>query len=103
MLVALEDQPDHRLQPEDRALPDAVERAHTRRTQWLRSGEWPLGRALAMMGRFGWAIVIPTLLGVLVGRWLDRIFATGVMFTAALVMVGAAVGFWMVWNAMHVE
>jgi ATP synthase protein I len=56
-----------------------------------------------MMGRFGWAIVIPTLLGVLVGRWLDRIFATGVMFTAALVMVGAAVGFWMVWNAMHVE
>ncbi|HTY53864.1 MAG TPA: AtpZ/AtpI family protein [Candidatus Binataceae bacterium] len=103
MLVVLEDQPDHRLQPEDRALGDAVERAHHRRVQWLRSGEWPLGRALAMMGRFGWAIVVPTLLGVLIGRWLDRVFATGVMFSAALVMLGAAAGFWMVWNAMHVE
>ena len=32
---------------------------------WLRTGEWPIGRALAMMGRFGWSIVTPILLGCL--------------------------------------
>ena len=82
-------------------LEEAVERAHRRREHWQRTGEWPLGRALAMMGRFGWSMVAPILLGAFVGRWLDRTFETGVMWSAALVMAGAAVGFWAVWKAMH--
>ena len=101
--MARKNQPDPDLSPEDQALPEAVERASRRRAHWLHSGEWPLGRALAMMGRFGWAIVAPMLVGMFVGRWLDRLCATGVMFSAALLMVGAAVGFWTVWNAMHSE
>jgi ATP synthase protein I len=82
-------------------LEQAVEQARRRREHWLQTGEWPLGRALAMMGRFGWSIVIPILLGAFVGRWLDRTFDTGVMWSAALVMAGAAFGFWAVWKAMH--
>jgi len=82
-------------------LEQAVEQARRRREHWLQTGEWPLGRALAMMGRFGWSIVIPILAGAFVGRWLDRTFNTGVMWSAALVMAGAAFGFWSVWKAMH--
>ena len=89
--------------PPDREeeLEEAVERAHRTREHWLRTGEWPLGRALAMMGRFGWSIVAPILLGAFVGRWLDRVFDSGVMWSAALVLVGAALGFWAVWRGMH--
>ena len=86
---------------EQNELEQAVERAHQTREHWLKTGEWPLGRALAMMGRFGWSIVAPILLGAFVGRWLDRTFNTGVMWSAALVMAGAAFGFWAVWKAMH--
>lgn len=97
-------EPDYRSKErENRELPEAVERAHLRREHWLRTGEWPLGRALAMMGRFGWTIVTPILVGAFVGRWLDRTFGTGVFWSAALVFAGAALGFWGVWEAMSKE
>ena len=35
------------------------------------------------------------------GRWLDRIFGTGIFFSAPLLMVGAACGFWSAWRWMH--
>lgn len=101
--MVLEEESSREAKREGRELEEAVERAHRRREHWLRSGEWPLGRALAMMGRFGWSIVAPILLGAFVGRWLDRIFGTGVTWSAALMMAGAAAGFWSVWKAMHSE
>jgi len=100
--VVLEKEPN-RERISEQELEQAVERARRRREHWLRTGEWPLARALAMMGRFGWTIVAPILLGAFVGRWLDRTFNSGVMWSAALVMAGAAAGFWAVWKAMHSE
>jgi len=84
-------------------LPNAVERAHRRHEHWLRTGEWPLMRALAMMGRFGWMVVVPILLGAFLGRWLDRMFNSGVTWSAALIFVGAVSGFWAVWKMMNAE
>jgi ATP synthase protein I len=88
---------------DERELEEAVERARRRREDWLRTGEWPLGRALAMMGRFGWTIAGAIVLGALVGRWLDRTLNTGVLWSAALVFVGAAAGLWLVWRRMNTE
>jgi ATP synthase protein I len=99
-------EPEHRnplLRAEERELEDAVKRADSRREHWRRTGEWPMGRALAMMGRFGWTIVAPILLGAFVGRWLDRTFQSGVFWSAALVFLGAALGFWAVWQRMNSE
>ncbi|HEY7220852.1 MAG TPA: AtpZ/AtpI family protein [Candidatus Binatia bacterium] len=102
--MAIDKQPNRsRSTREERALAEAVQRAARRRNHWLRTGEWPVGRALALMGRFGWTIVAPLLLGVFAGRWLDRTFHTGVFWSAALVFVGAAAGFWAVWKRMNSE
>ncbi len=87
----------------ERELEHAVDRARGRREQWERTGEWPLARALGMMGRFGWTMVAPILLGAFAGRWLDRTFNTGVFWSAALVFLGAAAGFAAVWRRMHGE
>ena len=95
------DTPEEPRWRDERELEQAVERARRRHERWIRSGEWPLGRALAMMGRFGWSIVAPILLGAFVGRWLDRTFNTGVFWSAALVFLGAAAGFWIVWRGMN--
>jgi ATP synthase protein I len=101
--VVVETESNGERRREEQELEQAVERARRRREHWLRTGEWPLGRALAMMGRFGWSIVVPILLGAFIGRWLDRTFDTGVTWSAALVMAGAALGLWIVWRAMHSE
>ena len=60
-----------------------------------------LGARLGQIGILGWMVVIPTLLGLWVGHWLDRRFGTGVFFSAPLLMAGAAVGLWLAWRWMH--
>jgi ATP synthase protein I len=60
-----------------------------------------LGSRLGQIGILGWTIVIPTLLGLAIGHWLDRYFGTRVFFSAPLLMVGAALGLWSAWKWMH--
>jgi ATP synthase protein I len=60
-----------------------------------------LGSRLGQIGILGWSIVVPTLLGLALGHWLDRRFHTGVFFAAPLLMVGAGIGLWSAWKWMH--
>ena len=104
MVVATGQEHDnHELRADQRELEEAVKRAHSRREHKLRAGEWPVSRGLAMIGRYGWTIVAPILIGAFVGRWLDRTLHSGVFWSAALVFVGAALGFWAVWKRMSSE
>jgi ATP synthase protein I len=102
-VVTEQEHGDRELRPEEREMEKAVKRANSLREHWLRTGEWPMGRALAMMGRFGWTIVAPILIGAFVGRWLDRTFDSGVFWSAALVFLGAGLGYWAVWKRMSSE
>ncbi|HVB82377.1 MAG TPA: AtpZ/AtpI family protein [Candidatus Binataceae bacterium] len=100
----MDDPKDAGLSDDDkRKLEKAVDQMRTRREYWERTGEWPMGRALGMMGRFGWTIVGPPLLGAFIGRWLDRSFHSGVFWSATLVFLGAVAGFYLVWQRMHAE
>lgn len=87
-------------EPEDQ-LADAARRAADRSKQGFDEPEPSLGARLGQIGVLGWAIVAPILIGLLIGRWLDQILATGVLFSAALLMAGAAVGLWSAWKWMH--
>jgi ATP synthase protein I len=40
-------------------------------------------------------------MGLAIGHWLDRTFGTRVFFSAPLLMIGAAIGFWSAWKWMH--
>ncbi|HUB13554.1 MAG TPA: AtpZ/AtpI family protein [Acetobacteraceae bacterium] len=66
-----------------------------------REGPPSFGRYLAQVGVLGWTIVIPGLLGMFLGRWLDRRFGTGIFWTAPLLLVGLAIGCWSAWRWMH--
>jgi len=94
---------NHEFRADEREMEEAVKQAHSRREYWLKNGEWPMGRSLAMMGRFGWTIVAPILIGAFVGHWLDRTFYSGVFWSATLVFLGATLGFWAVWKRMSNE
>ena len=91
-------------QPEDHErLGEAVRRRQGRRALWRREGERSLGQNLAMIGALGWTIVVPTLLGIFAGRWLDRTFHSGVFWTLGLLVAGLAAGCTFAWRRMHSE
>jgi len=89
--------------PEENSLARAVEQRRARRRLWARLGDSPVVRHLAMIGSLGWLLVTPTLLGALAGRWLDAILGSGVFWSASLIVLGAALGFWMVWQRLEEE
>ena len=82
-------------------LARAAEKAAEREAEGLADPEPSLGVRLGQIGVLGWTIIVPTLLFLFLGRWLDRIFGTGIFFSAPLLMAGAAIGFWSAWRWMH--
>src|SRR5580693_1021801 len=55
-----------------------------RQIRWLRDGDPSVAQRLAQIGVLGWMIVVPTLIGVFAGRWLDQKFDSGLFWTAFL-------------------
>jgi ATP synthase protein I len=82
-------------------LGDAVRTRRDRRNRWEQEGERSIGQNLAMIGSIGWTVVIPTLAGIFVGRWLDREFASGIFWTLGLLTLGLGLGCWFAWNRMQ--
>lgn len=91
-------------QPEDHErLGEAVRKRQERRALWRREGERSLGQNLAMIGALGWTIVVPTLLGIFAGRWLDQALHSGIFWTLGLLVAGLAAGCMFAWRRMRSE
>ena len=90
--------PDH--PPRDPLL-DGLKAHRSRRTRAEREGARPFFRSLGMIGGLGWLIVVPTLGGMALGRWLDHHLGGGNTATGALLMLGLAIGCRLAWNRMH--
>ena len=53
---------------------------------------------LGMMGLIGWSVVVPTLLGAALGRWLDQRHPGAYSWTLALLAAGLAIGCLNAWH-----
>lgn len=84
-------------------MSEAVRLRQERRERWRESGERPLWQNLSMIGALGWLIVTPTLIGILIGRWLDARFGTGIFWSGAFIMLGAAFGGYLAWQRIDRE
>jgi len=82
-------------------MADAVRKRAQRRRLWRSEGEPSVARFVGQIGVLGWIIVAPTLIGLFSGRWLDHRLGSGIFWSAALLVVGVAVGFWSAWRWMH--
>ncbi len=58
---------------------------------------------LGMMGLIGWSVVVPTLLGAALGRWLDTQYPGGRSWTLALLVAGLTIGCANAWHWVATE
>jgi ATP synthase protein I len=84
-------------------LDEAVKKRRERRERWQREGERSISQNLALIGALGWIIVIPTLAGIFIGRWLDRVFGSGIFWTLGLLLAGLVIGCSLAWKRMGRE
>ncbi|MFO7867170.1 MAG: AtpZ/AtpI family protein [Candidatus Aminicenantes bacterium] len=52
---------------------------------------------LGMFGLVGWAVSIPTVIGIAVGVWLDSRYPGPVSWTLTFLVIGIALGCWNAW------
>jgi len=82
-------------------MAEAARRSAGREDMSRDAPEPSLGSRLGQIGILGWAIVLPMLLGIVLGRLADKYFDTGIFFTAPAILIGAAIGFHAAWKWMH--
>jgi ATP synthase protein I len=58
---------------------------------------------LGMMGLIGWSVVVPTLLGAALGRWLDERHSGTRSWTLALLVAGLCLGCLNAWHWVSKE
>lgn len=85
---------------EDEVL-TGVRRRVERERRWKREGDPSLARQFARVGVLGWLVVVPALLGIALGRWLDHLFDSGVFYGGALLFAGICLGCWSGWRWMQ--
>ena len=59
--------------------------------------------SLSLTGTIGWMISLPTVVGALVGRWIDRQFQSGLFWTLSFLTVGLALGCGAAWRHVRRE
>lgn len=73
----------------EKAVRKAQAREHgSRGTMWF---------GLGTFGMVGWSIVIPTVIGVLLGTWLDNVTSVDFSWRLTLMFLGLIVGCWNAW------
>jgi ATP synthase protein I len=80
------------------ALQRRVAAAEARKLKAKRQGVQGLWMGLGMFGLVGWAVAIPTLLGVMLGVYIDGHFPGVHSWTLSLLIVGLFVGCLNAWH-----
>ncbi|MEJ2287672.1 MAG: AtpZ/AtpI family protein, partial [Deinococcales bacterium] len=88
---------------DERDLLDAVERKEARKLAARRHGRRSIAFGLGLFGVVGWSVAIPTLVGIALGLYLDRVAPLGFSWTLTLLIVGVAAGARMAWQWLQRE
>jgi ATP synthase protein I len=58
---------------------------------------------LGMFGMIGWSVVVPSLLGTALGRWLDKTHPVSFSWTLSLMIIGLFAGCLIAWRWIDKE
>ncbi|MCA8999534.1 MAG: AtpZ/AtpI family protein [Planctomycetaceae bacterium] len=69
-------------------------RSHNHHSIWF---------GLGMFGVVGWSVATPTLLGIAMGCWLDRMFPSRISWCLTFLFLGVVAGLSIAWNWIKKE
>ncbi len=80
-----------------------VEAKASRKLKLLRKPGRSVWMGLGTMGIVGWSVTVPTLLGLVLGFWLDKHYVSTVSWTLNLLIVGLLIGCLSAWHWVSKE
>lgn len=92
-------------QDAQRELPEVIEEKAQRKLRAQREGRKPIYFGLGMIGLVGWSVAVPSVIGVLLGRWLDA-HRTGpgkISWTLTCFFAGLIIGSVVAWQWVSKE
>ena len=78
-------------------LGEEVGARELRKVRARRSADRTFWVGLGMFGMVGWSVAVPTLAGIVLGLWVDRIRPGPFSWTLALLLAGVTVGCFSAW------
>lgn len=75
-----------------RDLMRTVDRKASRKANARREGDRSLWYGLGTFGLVGWSVMIPTVIGIAIGLWLDVRFEGGISWTLTGLIIGVLLG-----------
>lgn len=79
-------------------LPEIIRHKVGQRQKAAKEKHGSLFFGLGMFGTVGWTIAIPTVLGTLLGRWLDNLHHGPISWTLTGLLIGMASGCLVAWR-----
>ena len=93
------------LRPDDDELDDAFEIRVRKQSERIEQGKREKGQSfwqyVGLIGAVGWSVVVPMLIGVVVGRLIDAKAGTTYQWTLGLLCAGLALGCYNAWRMMN--
>ena len=89
--------------PHRKDLADEVGAKADRKQRARRHDAQGVWFGLGMMGLIGWSVVVPTLLGAVLGAWLDAHYPSGRSWTLTLLIAGLVLGCMYAWHWVEKE
>lgn len=84
-------------------LPAAVEKKVQRHLKAQQQSRRSIWFGLGMFGLVGWAVAVPTLVGIAIGWWLDKKFPGPPSWTLTLLFIGVMIGCYNAWQWIKKE
>lgn len=84
-------------------LPEIIHHKVDQRLQAAKDKRGVLFFGMGMFGAVGWAITIPTVLGTILGRWLDSLHQGQMSWTLTCLLSGLASGCFVAWRWVSKE
>lgn len=75
-----------------RKLEQSIAAKQERKIQARREGDRSAWFGLGMFGLVGWSVVVPALIGVAIGLWIDERWPSRFSWTLMLLVLGVAIG-----------
>lgn len=98
MLDSRESPPEEKMHECDESMVRRVEVRQSRMLRARATSDHAYWRALTLLGVVGWSVTFPTLAGVALGIWIDRMWPSRFSWTLTFLFIGLAVGCLNAWS-----